>query len=430
MGENGAGDVQLSNTMIAGYIADCDIDSARSIFERMQDRNTFTWVEMITGYVKHGRVDEARKLFHANAVLTGDPVVCTAMITGYAKIGDLLAARSVFDEMGRRDVAAWNAMISVYSNANMYDEGLDLFKLMISSDVEPNRTTVATIVSVCTQTGSPSLANMIQDYVDHHGSRLLNNHTVAALIDLHSKCGDLRRAKDIFDSWRDKDLICYSSMISGLGIHGRGREATRLFDEMIQSGLKPDSICFVSVLTACSHAGMVHEGRRYFESMGTEHRIPATAEHYMCLVDLMGRAGRIGEAYRLIAEEMPFELTRHAGIWGALLSACRTHSNVEVGEKAAEMLLELESENAGNYVLMSNIYAKDRRWEGVARMRAAMRRQGMRKPPGWSWVEAEGGRVRRFLTAEGCDGRLDAMLEVLGWELRDQGYTSSIEEVE
>ena len=162
--------------------------------------------------------------------------------------------------------------------------------------------------------------------------------------------------------------------------------------------------------------------------MWNQYGVPLAAEHYMCLVDLLGRAGRIDEAYRLVTEEMPVEFRRHSGLWGALLSACRTHSNVEVGEQAATQLMELEPENAGNYVLMSNIYAKARRWDGVVRMRVMMRGREMRKPPGCSWVEGEGGGVTKFLTAEAYDCRLDAVLEVLSWELRDQGYVPSITE--
>ncbi|WOL16177.1 pentatricopeptide repeat-containing protein [Canna indica] len=430
----GLDDVQACNTMIAGYAEAGDMVAACALFESMPERNTVSLVVMIGGYASQNQMDSAHKLFE-RGLADGevDVVVCTAMITGYAKCGNILAARSIFDDMPERDVASWNAMISAYSQADLNDEALDLFRLMLSTTcwqkVEPNHATIATIVSVCANYGSPSLANWIQNYVDQSGRELLNSHTVAALIDLHSKCGNLNKACELFQNWKHKDLICYSSMIAGLGIHGRGKDAVELFERLTKSGLKPDSICFVSVLTACSHAGMVDEGRRYFRWMRDEYCIPPTADHYMCIVDLLGRAGCIDEAYRLIATDMPPSVRRYAPVWGALLSACRTYSNVTVGEAAARHLMELEAENTGNYVLLSNIYAKAKRWDGVARVRAVMRARGMRKPPGWSWVEVEGA-LMKFMTGEVCDERLERVLELLEWELRDQGFLSVTWEIE
>ncbi|EHA8587522.1 Pentatricopeptide repeat-containing protein, chloroplastic [Cocos nucifera] len=428
----GLKDVQAWNTMIAVYAEAGDMSAARCLFETMPEKNTFTWVEMIGGYAALCQMDSALEIFElALAIGEKSPVVSTAMITGHAKCGDISAARLVFDEMTKRDVASWNAMISAYSHASLHDEALNLFKLMLSSTgqckVEPNQTTIATIVSACAQSGSRSLANWIQNYIDHRRAELLNSHTVAALIDLHSKCGDMDRAYDLFRGWKRKDLICYSSMIAGFGIHGRGKDAIGVFDELKEAGLKPDAICFVSVLNACSHAGMVEEGRRCFQMMKDEYCIAPTVEHYMCVVDLLGRAGCVDEAYRLITDELPPGVRPNAGVWGALLSACRIYSNVEIGEEALRHLMELEPENTGNYVLLSNIYAKTRRWEGVARVRALMRSRGMKKPPGCSWVEVEGS-VRKFLTGEVYDGRLEMVLELLWWEHKDQAYLPGIGE--
>ncbi|XP_072992882.1 pentatricopeptide repeat-containing protein At2g29760, chloroplastic-like [Typha latifolia] len=430
----GAKDVQVWNTMIAAYATTGDMESAEFLFARMPERNTFTWVEMIGGYAACGKLHSARWILESGLDNRDvDKVVSTAMISGYAKCGDVAAARLIFDEMRERDVASWNAMISAYSNAGLTDDALDLFKIMLRnsglSKVEPNHATISTIVSVCAHSGSPKLANWIQGYVDHCCLKLLNNHTVAALIDLHSKCGDLERAYKLFSKWKHKDLICYSSMIAGFGIYGRGKDAIGVFNELKEANLKPDGICFVSVLTACSHSGMVDEGRRYFQMMKDEYHILPTGEHYMCIVDLLGRAGCIDEAYKMITSEMPPSIQTHAGIWGALLSACRTYSNVKVGEEAARHLMELEPENAGNYVLLSNIYAKAQKWEGVAWIRALMRSRGMRKPPGWSQVDMESGFVK-FITGEVYDSHLEMVLELLNLELKDQGYIGSIVEVE
>ncbi|XP_058080250.1 putative pentatricopeptide repeat-containing protein At5g37570 isoform X1 [Magnolia sinica] len=421
-------DVQAWNTVIAGYTKLGDMQAARSIFDQMPEKNVFTWVEMITGYANSGQMDCAYQL--VDTLLPPgdrDAVVCTAMIAGYAKCGDILAARMMFDKMTVRDVASWNAMITAYSQAGLFSEALHLFHLMlkttVGSKMQPNRTTMATIVSACAQLGSAELARWIEDYINSRGRGLLNVHTVTALIDMHAKCGDPDRAYELFQSWKDKDVICYSSMIEGFGVHGRGKEALRIFRQLQEEGLKPDSICFIGILSACSHAGLVDEGCHYFESMRNEYLIPPTADHYMCMVDLLGRSGRIEEAYRIITTMVP-PVQPHAGVWGALLNACRIHSNSKLGEKAAWHLLELEPENAGNYVLLSNMYAKTRRWEDVAKVRALMRKCGMRKPPGCSWIEVEGN-IHRFLVADVWDIRLEEMLELLRWELKTHSYLPS-----
>ncbi|KAH7663984.1 TPR-like protein [Dioscorea alata] len=427
----GVRDIHACNTAIAGYAEAGDMESARYLFDRMPQWNTFTLVEMIQGYAAIGQMEYAQGLFETN-LSPGDhnAVVCTAIICGYSKCGDITSARSVFDKMTDRDVASWNAMITAYTHSDHPDDALDLFQAMLNSNTKPNKATIATIASACAQLGSRNTARALQHYVDHHGSELMNRHTVAALVDLHAKCGDLQKAREVFDRWPHRDLICYSSMIAGFGIHGHGEEAMRVFDDLISAGLKPDSVVFVSVLTACSHAGMVEEGRRYFEAMKKEHEIAPSMEHYMCMVDMLGRAGLVEEARRLIAEEMCRRGVRpSAGVWGALLSGCRSHGEVEVGEEAARRLMEMEPENAGNYVLLSNIYARAGRWEGVAKVRAMMRGRGMKKPPGWSSAEVgDGG--RRFVIGEVCDTEVERMMDLLAWELMVEGYLSEFVELE
>ncbi|XP_062195365.1 putative pentatricopeptide repeat-containing protein At5g37570 [Phragmites australis] len=424
-------DAQLWNTMIAGYMAVGKVDCAKELFEAMPERNTFTLVEMIGGYAAHGDMDSAKSVFEM-AVANGeaDAVVGTAMISGYAKSGNLDGARAVFDGMREQDVATWNVMIGMYSGTGMAAKAVDLFKVMLESrarpKVEPNHTTISTVAAACAQCGIPTLATWIQDYVDRQRTKLLNNHTVAALIDMHSKCGDIERAHALFCGWNQIDLICYSSMISAFGMHGRGKDAIAVFNEMCDKGLDPDHICFVSVLAACSHAGLLDEGRRYFQMMKDEYHIIPTVEHYLCMVDLLGRAGCVDEAYQTITHEMPTKMQIHAGIWGALLSACRTYSNVEIAEVAAKHLFKLEPDNMGNYVLLSNIYANARKWDGVQKIRALMRRQGMRKRPGWSQIDAEGS-LKEFITSELHDSVLELVLELLNWELKDHGYTPIIE---
>ncbi|KAL5973069.1 hypothetical protein ACLOJK_039876 [Asimina triloba] len=426
-------DVQAWNTLIAGYAKMGDMSAARSSFECMPEMNECTWVEMISGYAKAGRMDDARGLIDT-LLPPGDrnAVICTAMIAGYAKCGDISSARMMFDQIIDRDVASWNAIISAYSQAGLYSEALHLFQLMlqpsVASRVKPNQATMATVISTCAQVGYAELAQKIEDYVNSHGHSLLNLRSVTALIEMHAKCGDPDKAFELFQRWKGKDVVCYSSMIKGFAIHGRGLEALHIFHQLLEEGLQPDSICFIGVLSACSHTGLVVEGCHYFECMKNDYSIPPTADHYMCLVDLLGRAGRIEEAYRIITTVM-HPVQPHAGIWGALLNACRIHCNVELGERAALHLLQLEPHNAGNYILLSNIYAKAKRWEDVACVRARMRDYVMRKPPGWSWIEV-GGVTHRFLVATVQDGRLQSTLDLLGWDLIARGYILSPDDMQ
>ncbi|XP_020587687.1 putative pentatricopeptide repeat-containing protein At5g37570 [Phalaenopsis equestris] len=428
-------DVQAWNTMVVAYAEAGDMEAARKLFDKMPETNAHTYIAMINGYAMAGKMDLARQLLDDKSSSNEkNSVVFTALIAGYAKSGDLLAARQIFEELIDRDVASWNAMITAYIHAGLIEEAVALFHLMLDNgsrcNPQPNHTTIATIASAFAQSGSPSQANFFQAYVDRRGAELLNSHTIAALIDLHSKCGDLDKAYDLFRRWGRKDLVCYSAMIAGFGIHGCGQKAIKLFEEVQEANLKVDAICFVSLLAACSHSGMVKEGKRYFELMRTKYCITPMAEHYMCIVDLLGRAGQVEEAYSLIHGGMLIGVEPNAGVWGALLSACRSYSNVEIGEIAARCLMEIEPENAGNYVLLSNIYAKVGRWGEVASVRAVMRRRGMRKEPGWSLVETEGGRGRKFMMGEAYDLALELVLFVLSWQLKEYGYLLNMEEIE
>ncbi|XP_043697724.1 putative pentatricopeptide repeat-containing protein At5g37570 [Telopea speciosissima] len=419
-------DIQAWNTMIAGYAFVGNMDAAGSLFQVMPERNLFTWEVMLTGYAKVDEMDYARELFDdmcsCRLQMSVNVVIYTAMITGYAKCGDVLAARSLFDGMVERDAATWNAMISAYSKVGFFDEAVDLFRLMLKMgrDVKPNHTTIASVVAACAQSGSIKLAQWIKDYINSRGSELLNTHTVTALIDMHAKCGDPDMAYEVFKSWKDKDVVCYSSMISGFGMHGRGMEALKIFSQLKEDGLNPDSVCFIVVLSACSHAGLIDEGKQYFKSMQNDYSITPTADHYMCLVDLLGRAGHILEAYGIIVDVMP-PVKPHAGVWGSLLSACRVYNNVEIGEVAGKHLLEIEPNNAGNYVLLSNIYAKAHMWDEVAKVRALMRERGMKKPPGASWIEFNG-KTHKFLTSDVQDHHMEIIMQVLALELKAQGY--------
>ncbi|PIA31574.1 hypothetical protein AQUCO_04900104v1 [Aquilegia coerulea] len=424
-------DVQTWNTMIGGFCKSRNMNTATTLFEKMPEQNSFTWETMLSGYASLGQMDRAQELFDQLLLHQGemnvDAVVYTAMIVGYAKCGDVPAARLVFDKMVGKDVVSWSAMISAYTQAGIYDEGVHLFKLMLKTggNIKPNRAIISSVLSASAHLGSIELAVWVKNYIYSRGNELLNTRTITALIDMHAKCGELDEAYKIFKGWKDKDIVCYSAMIAGFGMHSRGAEALKIFSQLLEDGLTPDSTCFIVVLSACSHAGLVSEGLQYFHSMQNEYSIPPTADHYMCMVDLLGRAGRIADAYRTIVKVMP-PVKPHAGVWGALLSACRVYHNLEIGEIAAQHLLEIEPENAGNYVLLANMYAKAQKWKHVANVRGLMKIRGTEKRPGCSWIEI-GGKTHKFLTGDVHDNLLDMIIQVLAGNLVAEGYSPIVE---
>ncbi|KAG0502718.1 hypothetical protein HPP92_002790 [Vanilla planifolia] len=224
-----------------------------------------------------------------------------------------------------------------------------------------------------------------------------NVYVGTAVVDMYGKCGKVDTARRAFDRLGDvRNIKSWSAMVAGYGMHGRGEEAVSLFHAMISSGIKPNPITLVSLLAACSHAGLVDEGRHWFRAMRTEYNIEPGVEHYGCMVDLLGRAGHLNEAYDLIKQMKP---KPDFVVWGSLLSACKTYKNVDLGEISARKLFELDAKNCGYYVLLSNVYADAGRWGDVERMRVMMKTRGLAKPPGFSLLELRG-RVHCFLVGD------------------------------
>ncbi|KAG6536024.1 hypothetical protein ZIOFF_001062 [Zingiber officinale] len=348
--------------MIAGYLSSGDVASAMSLFYEMPRRNVVTWNSMIDGYVKSGDLVSARTLFdempHKNAVSY------TSMIDGYAKAGDLASAKVLFEQSPDKDLFSWSAMISGYAQNGRPGDAMKIFLEMYNGNIKPDDHIVVGLMSACSQLGSLTLAKWVDSYVIKNGIDITKAHVLAALINMNVKCGNMERAAKLFESMRSKDLVSYSSLMQGYSIHGAGHKALELFSQMLKEGLLPDNVTFTVVLTACSYAGLVEEGKKYFELMKHKYLIAPSSDHYACMVDLLGRAGRLKEAYELIKS---MDVEPHAGAWGALLGACKTLGDIELGEVISKRLFELEPTNAGNYVVLSNIYAVADRWADVSK---------------------------------------------------------------
>lgn len=367
--------------MVFGYVNVGDLAEAKKMFDLMPERNIVSWNAMIGGLVKIGDMRSSRKLF--DEMPERNVISYTTMIDGYAKSGDMASARLLFEEAPHRDIVAWSALITGYAQNGQPNEAVKIFFYMYMKNVKPDEFIMVSLMSACSQVGSLELAKWIDFYLSSSEMDLNRGHIIASLIDMNAKCGNLNRAAELFETMPNRDLISYCSMIQGLSIHGHGTEAVCLFNKMISEGLIPDEVAFTVILTACSHAGLVEEGWHYFESMQSVYYIVPSPDHYACMVDLLSRTGHLKTAYDLL-NSMPVE--PHAGAWGALLASCKLHCDVELGELVAKRLFELEPQNAGSFVLLSNIYAAADRWLDVSLVRKKMKERGVRKIPGCSWI--------------------------------------------
>jgi len=244
-----------------------------------------------------------------------------------------------------------------------------------------------------------------------------------ALVDMYAKCGSITDARNVFDIMSKRDVVSWNAMIAGYAMHGCGKEAIEIFEQMEHSTSKPNNATFVGVLSACCHAGLVDEGWKYFDYMSKLYSITPVLDHYCCMADLLGRAGYLDEAYDFI-NRMPVK--PDATVWSSLLAACRIHSNAELGEQVAECLFELDPTDAATYVLMSNIYAAAGRWDDIKKIRALMKERKVEKKPGSSWIEVNN-KVYAFLVGDTSHPQLQEIylkLDALSGEMKEAGYVS------
>lgn len=307
-----------------------------------------------------------------------------ALIAGYIKNGMIDQARQLFDEMPERDVFSWSAMISGYTQNEQPNEALELFHEMIASGVQANEITMVSVLSAIATLGTLKEGRWAHEYI-FSKSILLNDNLSAALVDMYAKCGNVNTALEMFCQIRDKisTVSPWNAIICGLAMHGDAKLALKIFSDLQRRHIKLNAITFIGVLSACCHAGLVGAGEGYFKSMKNVYNIEPDIKHYGCMVDLLGRAGRLEEAEELI-KSMPMKAD--IVIWGTLLAACRTHGNVEVGERAAQNLARLEPSHGAGRVLLSNIYADAGRWEEAFLVRRDMQVQRLKKSPGCSGV--------------------------------------------
>ncbi|XP_043711716.1 pentatricopeptide repeat-containing protein At5g19020, mitochondrial [Telopea speciosissima] len=338
-------------TIIHFYSACHKINLACMQFESGSKSNISSWNALIAGFVKNGMVDSARNLFNV---------------------------------MPHRDVVSWSSMIAGYAQSGQSDLTLQLFHEMLASGIQPNEITMVSILSAIATSGTLKQGRWVLDYI-HHNSIPLNDNLSAGLIDMYAKCGSIDGGLQVFHQICDKvsSVSPWNAIICGLAMHGHADMALKLFTDLQRTRIKPNFITFIGVLSACCHAGLVDVAEGYFDCMKKVYNVDPNIKHYGCMIDLLGRAGRLEEAEQLIGT-MPMKAD--VVIWGTLLAACRTHGNMEIGEKAAENLARLEPTHGAGRVLLSNLYANAGRWHDAFLVRRAIQSQGLKKLPGCSGV--------------------------------------------
>ncbi|GAB2274004.1 hypothetical protein Dimus_008774 [Dionaea muscipula] len=377
-------DVVSCNALLGAHArAGEDMVGARAVFEGMLERSLISWNTMLVGYVNSGDLAEARVIF--DRIPCRDYVSWATILFGYTKNGEIDSARDIFDAMpGKKTALCCTAMISGYAQNARPNEALAIFHEMQRSCIKADAVTATAVISALSQLGRhPELAHWITEYIDREAIEQ-NEYVITALVDLHAKCGNIEEASQLFQRIPQPGVFPYSALITGLASNGHGLRALEFFRKMQIAKVQPDYVTFVGVLAACRHTGLIEEGLRFWDSMIRDHGIEPDADHYACLVDMLGRAGRLQQAYKII-KSMP--IGPYPRALGALLGACRTYGNVEIAESVSKELFELEPENTGNYVLLSSIYAAMEQWDDAARVRRAMKEKIKPKLPGSSLVE-------------------------------------------
>ncbi|XP_021759859.1 pentatricopeptide repeat-containing protein At1g25360-like [Chenopodium quinoa] len=372
---------------------------------------------LVTLYSKCGRIREARHIFEEMHVR--DIVSWNAVLSGYVTAGQILEAKEFFNKMPEKNLLTWAVMIAAYAQSGLGEESIKLLNKMRMEGFQPCDYTYAGALTACSNLGALDQGRQLHGQVIRFGYE--SSLSVAnALITMYGRCGVVEDADLMFSTMPSIDSVSWNAMIAAFGQHGDGRQALELFEQMLKAKILPDRITYLTIITACTHSGLVDEGRHYFHSMHKYH-ISAGEDHYARMIDLFCRSGKFQEAEELI-NKMPFE--PKAPIWEALLAGCRIHGNLDLGIKAAEKLLDLIPQHDGTYILLSNMYAAAGQWVDVARVRMLMREQGVKKEPACSWIDVEN-KVNVFLVDDTSHPDVQEVydyLEQLGPKLRELGY--------
>ncbi|XP_022155841.1 pentatricopeptide repeat-containing protein At3g63370, chloroplastic isoform X2 [Momordica charantia] len=446
-------DLQVGNTLVDMYGRCCCVKIMGHVFDEIPDKDFISWTTVIAGYSLNNEHVSAIELFKkaliegidVDTMMVGsilssciglkclsfvkeihcyierrslfDQVLQNALVDAYGGLGNVDYARHMFESIDSKDVVSWTSMISCYVRNRLPNEALEHFNCMKKSNIEPDFVSLVSILSAAASLSSLKKGKEIHGYLMRKGFAIFGS-VASSLVDMYSRCGNIEIAERVFHGIKCKDLILWTTMINANGMHGRGKAAIDAFNEMVWK-FSPDHITFLSLLNACSHSGLIDEGRKFLRVMKSEYQLEPWTEHYVSVVDLLARANCLEEAYRFVEST---KITLSGEAWCSLLRASWIHGNKELAQVAAQKLLELDLE-PGNYVLVSNVFATCGRWKEVDDVRMKMRRTGLKKSPGCSWVEV-GSEVQTFVARDRSHPQSDEIyqkLEMITKKLEKEG---------
>ncbi|KAK9665978.1 hypothetical protein RND81_14G150800 [Saponaria officinalis] len=377
--------------MIAGYVHHEMYVNALELFEEMLNcgirADNVGLSSAISACAGTQALNQGRQIHAQSCVLgySGVLSIGNALVSLYARCGRVQDARRVFEKIDVKDNISWNALISGFSQNGNSEEALWVYTEMNKAGVEANVITYSSSISAAANTANVKQGKQIQAKLFKTGYNI-ETEASNALITLYAKCGCINDAKRVFSEAVERNEVTWNAMITGYSQHGCGREALDIYKEMKRVGMTPNHVTFMGILSACSHMGLVDEGLSHFESMSRDYGLVPKLEHFVCVVDILGRVGFLNRAKRFI-EEMPMK--PDATVWRTLLSACIVHKNKETGEFDARHLLELEPDDSATYVLISNMYGVNKNWISPDDSRKTMKERGVKKEPGRSWIEVK-----------------------------------------
>lgn len=403
------------NCMIAGYSSVGDSKRCIELLKRMNlegIKPTLTTLSSIlmacsrAAQLRHGRFMHGYVIRNS---IKADIFVISGLIDLYFKCGRVHSAETVFEMLPKENVVCWNVMISGYVTVGNYFEALHMYDKMNVAGVKPDAVTFSSLLSACSQLAALEKGKEIHNCVSERGLET-NEVVMGALLDMYAKCGAVDEARIVFNKLPERDVVSWTSIITAYGSNGQALEALRLFGEMQQSNAKPDAVTFLEVLSACSHAGLVDKGYYYFNQMTIKFGINPRIEHCSCLIDLLGRAGRLREAYSILHSNR--EITEDVGLLSTLFSACHLHKDLELGEEIAKLLIKKDPDDPSTYVTLSNMYASVKKWDKVRTVRLKMKELGLKKNPGCSWIEIDK-RIQSFFVKDQSHPEAESIHECL-----------------
>ncbi|XP_058095270.1 pentatricopeptide repeat-containing protein At5g46460, mitochondrial-like [Magnolia sinica] len=450
-------DAAAWNSMIFGYCSNGRIEDACKLFEKMPHPNVISWTTMISGLDQCGDRDKALVFFqqmqvsgveptsstfacvvtacanipaldqgiqlHAHLVKVGDvfdTFVSTSLITLYANCKRIENSFKLFEENKNRNVVVWTALLTGYGSNDKHESALEVFCNMTKVRIKPNQSTFTSVLNSCCRLEALDRGKAVHTKTIKAGLDL-EVFVGNSLIVMYTKCGNISDGAIVFNSMSKRNLVSWNAIIVGCAQHGYGQLALEFFDHMVHAAVRPDEITFVGLLTACSHCRMLEKGQHFFELLNQDPSVDVRLEHYACMVDVLGRSGHLEEAEEFI-KNMP--MSPNSMIWLALLGACKVHSHLEVGRRAAKQLFHLEPHSSAAYILLSNIYASSGRWNDVSRIRAMMKERGIIKTPGCSWITLKWSR-HEFLSGDRShpmSKQIYEKLDFLSGKLKELGY--------